>query len=195
MTSNLDNTQNIDEQNVDTQNIDAQNMQQAKENDACDEKSLDETSLLKAKIEEKDQAYKELFDKFQRTLADFDNFRKRTTLEKSSMFDSGFMTCIEKMLPIFDNFERAISSTPESEKETPIFKGLSMIYSQMEEAFLAMGVTEIEGVSSSFDPNIHNAVLHIEDDQFEQNTVIEVLQKGYKFKDKVLRPSMVKVAN
>lgn len=156
---------------------------------------LDELSSLKLKLKEQESYSKDLLDKFQRTLAEFDNFRKRSSIEKSNMFDNGASYSIEKLLPILDNFERAIDASSEDEKQSSIFKGLSMIHSQMLEAFTSLGLSEIQGVGSTFDPNFHNAVLHIEDSQLEQNIIVEVLQKGYTFKDKVLRPSMVKVAN
>lgn len=169
--------------------------QQAPSEDETKETEKSEIDILKENLEKAEQTSKEYLDRLQRTMAEFDNFRKRTNIEKTSMFENGAMSSIEKLLPILDNFERAINSTSDEDKENPIFKGVDMIYNQMQEAFKNMGVEELEGVGSEFNPNIHNAVFHIEDETLGENIVVEVLQKGYKYKDKVLRPSMVKVAN
>lgn len=197
MDSNLENDINFDENNDSlTQPSEEQDSHISDEHTNDNDNSSDEDiSSLKSKLLQQELISKDFLDKYQRTLADFDNFRKRTIAEKASMFDNGAMSSIEKLLPVLDNFQRAIDSISDDDKLSPIFTGVSMIYSQMQEAFSSMGLLEIDGVGSTFDPSIHNAVLHVEDPNFEQNVVIEVLQKGYKFKDKVLRPSMVKVAN
>ncbi len=189
-------TDNIEEKILD------ENMQENLENnteetqeDKKENTEKSEIDILKENLEKAEQTAKDYLDRLQRTMAEFDNFRKRTNVEKNSMFENGAMSSIEKLLPILDNFERAISSTTEEDKENPMFKGIEMIYNQMKEAFKNMGVEEIEGIGTEFNPNIHNAVLHIEDESLEPNTIAEVLQKGYKYKEKVLRPSMVKVAN
>lgn len=184
-------TANFEEENIE-KNIDEfeENTQELEEN--TQESEID---ILKQNLEKAEQTAKDYLDRLQRTMAEFDNFRKRTIVEKNSMFENGAMSSIEKLLPILDNFERAISSTSEEDKNSPIFKGVDMIYNQMQEAFKNMGVEEIEGIGVEFNPNIHNAVMHIQDENLDNNVVAEVLQKGYKFKDKVLRPSMVKVAN
>ena len=181
---------NIEEKNLD-ENVQENNLEEVVEEKT--EKS--EIDILKENLEKAEQTSKDYLDRLQRTMAEFDNFRKRTNVEKTSMFENGAMSSIEKLLPILDNFERAIISTSEEDKESAMFKGIEMIYNQMKEAFKNMGVEELEGVGTEFNPNIHNAVLHIEDENFETNTIVEVLQKGYKYKEKVLRPSMVKVAN
>lgn len=189
-------TDNIEEKTLD------ENMQENLENnteeieeDKKENAEKSEIDILKENLEKAEQTAKDYLDRLQRTMAEFDNFRKRTNVEKNSMFENGAMSSIEKLLPILDNFERAISSTTDEDKENPMFKGIEMIYNQMKDAFKNMGVEEIEGIGTEFNPNIHNAVLHIEDDSLEPNTIAEVLQKGYKYKEKVLRPSMVKVAN
>lgn len=174
---------------------DAQNLEEADIENKEGKTEKSEIEILKQKLEDAEKLSKDYLDKLQRTMAEFDNFRKRTNVEKNSMFENGAMSAIEKLLPILDNFERAISSTPEEDKETSVFKGISMIYTQMQEAFSSMGVEELEGVGVEFNPNLHNAVLHIEDENLAENVIAEVLQKGYKYKDKILRPSMVKVAN
>ena len=156
---------------------------------------VNELEQLKLKLEKADSSSKDYLDKLQRSMAEFDNFRKRTNVEKASMYENGARDTIEKLLPILDNFERAILSTPEEDKNSAMFKGIDMIFNQMVETFKNMGVEEVAGVGETFDPNIHNAVLHIDDDRFGENVVAEVMQKGYKYKDKIIRPSMVKVAN
>ncbi len=156
---------------------------------------VNELEQLKLKLEKAEASSKDYLDKLQRSMAEFDNFRKRTNVEKASMYENGARDTIEKLLPILDNFERAILSTPEEDKNSAMFKGIDMIFNQMVETFKNMGVEEVAGVGETFDPNIHNAVLHIDDDSFGENVVAEVMQKGYKYKDKIIRPSMVKVAN
>lgn len=156
---------------------------------------VNELEQLKLKLEKAESSSKDYLDKLQRSMAEFDNFRKRTNVEKASMYENGARDTIEKLLPILDNFERAILSTPEEDKSSAMFKGIDMIFNQMVETFKNMGVEEVAGVGETFDPNIHNAVLHIDDDSFGENVVAEVMQKGYKYKDKIIRPSMVKVAN
>lgn len=156
---------------------------------------VNELEQLKLKLEKAESSSKDYLDKLQRSMAEFDNFRKRTNVEKASMYENGARDTIEKLLPTLDNFERAILSTPEEDKNSAMFKGIDMIFNQMVETFKNMGVEEVAGVGETFDPNIHNAVLHIDDDSFGENVVVEVMQKGYKYKDKIIRPSMVKVAN
>lgn len=175
-------------------NLDEKETLMEDDNDLSDEQNKENTKE-NDELEKYKNLSNEYLDKLQRSIAEFDNFRKRTTLEKTLIYENGSKDCIEKLLPILDNFERAIMSTKDEDKKTPIFKGVEMIFSQMLEAFTSMGVTEIEGVGESFDPNIHNAVMHVDDDAFGENVVAEVLQKGYLYNDKVLRPSMVKVAN
>lgn len=150
---------------------------------------------LQDELEESKKLNAEYLDKLQRSLAEFDNFRKRTAVEKTGMYDSGIADTVDRLLPVIDNFERAISAVEESFKSDNFYKGIEMIYTQTMETFTALGVEEIEGVGAEFDPNCHNAVLHVEDEHLGENQVAEVLQKGYKFKEKVIRPSMVKVAN
>ncbi len=135
----------------------------------------------------------ELTDRLQRTMAEFDNFRKRTVKEKSAMFDMGVKDTIEKFLPVIDNFERAIQYA--DVKEGSFYKGVEMILRQLESALDFIGVEVIDACGKTFDPNIHNAVAHVEDESLGENEVVEVLQKGYRYKGTLIRPSMVKVAN
>ena len=135
----------------------------------------------------------DLLDKLQRSLAEFDNFRKRTAKEKSEMFDMGAISVAGEFLPVVDNFERALSSA--ADKESSMYKGLIMIYKQLEEALERVGFKPIPCIGEKFDPNLHNAVAHEKIEGEEENIIVEELLKGYKYKDKVIRPSMVKVAN
>ncbi len=153
------------------------------------------TSFFGKKKKEKDkfeQQIEDLTDRLKRSMAEFDNYRKRTEKEKSSMYIIGAKDIVEKMLPIVDNFERGLAQAPEND---PFAEGMKMIYKQMMTAFDEMGVKPIETVGKEFDPNLHNAVMHVEDDSVGENIVVEEFQKGYTYKDFVVRHSMVKVAN
>ena len=153
------------------------------------------TSFFGKKKKEKDkfeQQIEDLTDRLKRSMAEFDNYRKRTEKEKSSMYIIGARDIVEKMLPIVDNFERGLAQAPE---EDPFAEGMKMIYKQMMTAFDEMGVKPIEAVGKEFDPNLHNAVMHVEDESVGENIVVEEFQKGYTYKGFVVRHSMVKVAN
>ena len=158
------------------------------ESDKDSEKDSDETLA-----QEKDKAYQALFDRYQRSLAEFDNFRKRTLKEKSGAYDSGVHDTVEKLLPILDNFERALAAS--EDKEDTFYQGIVMISRQLEGYLADLGVEIIEGHGVAFDPNLHYAVAHVEDPEYGSNEVIDELQKGYIYKGKVIRPSMVRVAN
>lgn len=134
-----------------------------------------------------------LNDKILRQMAEFDNFRKRTQKEKQASFTEGTKNTIEKLLPTIDNFERALSS--ENDKDSNLYKGVEMIYKQFLSFLDEVGVKEIEAIGKEFDPNMHFAVAHEENSEYDENTVVEVLQKGFTINDKVIRASMVKVAN
>lgn len=147
-------------------------------------------------IEELGTKLAEAQDRFQRTLAEFDNFRKRTMKEKASMYDDGVRDTIEKLLPMFDNLERAISSVEgKVDENDPLLKGVKLTDKQLKEILAAMGVEEIKALGEKFDPNLHAAVAHVDDENYGENEVIYDMLKGYKYKDKVIRHSMVKVAN
>ena len=153
------------------------------------------TSFFGKKKKEKDkfeQQIEDLTDRLKRSMAEFDNYRKRTEKEKSSMYIIGAKDIVEKMLPIVDNFERGLAQAPEDD---PFADGMKLIYKQMMTAFDEMGVKPIEAVGKDFDPNLHNAVMHVEDESVGENIVVEEFQKGYTYKDFVVRHSMVKVAN
>lgn len=147
------------------------------------------------KKDPRDTQIEELTDRLRRTMAEFDNFRKRTEKEKSSMYEIGAKSVIEKILPVVDNFERGLSSIPEEAKGTPFADGMEKIYKQLMKELEGLGVKPIEAVGKEFDPNFHNAVMHVEDESLGENIVAAELQKGYMYRDSVVRHSMVQVAN
>ena len=149
----------------------------------------------KNKKDKKDEKIDELTDRLTRQMAEFDNFRKRTEKEKSQMYEIGAKDIIEKILPIVDNFERGLSSMPEDEKATPFAEGMEKIYKQLMTTLEGIGVKPIEAVGQEFNPDFHNAVMHIEDEELGENIIAEEFQKGYMYRDSVVRHSMVKVAN
>lgn len=143
----------------------------------------------------RDAQIEDLQDRLKRQMAEFDNFRKRTEKEKSSMYEIGAKDIIEKILPVVDNFERGLATVPEEEKGSPFAEGMEKIYKQFLKTLEDAGVEAIEAVGQPFDPNLHNAVMHIDDDQYGENEVCQELQKGYKYRGSVVRYSMVQVAN
>ncbi len=163
----------------------------------ADSKEAEKKGFFKKdkKKDKKDELIEELTDKYKRTFAEFDNFRKRTEKEKASMYEIGAKDIIRKILPVVDNFERGFKVVSEEEKNTPFAEGMDKIYKQLLTTLNDCGVSEIEAEGKEFDPNLHNAVMHIEDEAYGDNEVIEVLQKGYMYKESVVRHSMVKVAN
>ena len=130
-----------------------------------------------------------------RQMAEFENFRKRTEKEKSTMYEMGARDIIERMLPVIDNFERGLATIPEEEKGSPLAEGMEKIYKQFRKTLEEAGVKAIEAAGQEFDPNFHNAVMHVDDENLGENVVVEELQKGYLYRDSVVRHSMVKVAN
>ena len=170
----------------------------ASETDKETEKSEDAGKKEKApekKKDPKDEKIDELNDKLRRSMAEFDNYRKRTDKEKSAMYEIGAKDVIEKILPIVDNFERGLNTIPEDAKGTAFAEGMEKIYKQFVKTLDDLGVKPIEAVGKPFDPNFHNAVMHVEDENFGENIVAEEFQKGYTYRDGVVRHSMVKVAN
>ena len=149
----------------------------------------------KPKKDKKDEQIEELTDKLKRQMAEFDNYRKRTEKEKSGMYEIGAKDVIEKILPVIDNFERGLAAVPEEQKEDSFVTGMEMIYKQMMTTLEGIGVKPIEAVGQEFNPDLHNAVMHIEDEELGENVVAEEFQKGYTYRDNVVRYSMVKVAN
>ena len=176
----------------------AQDEADVAEDGASEENTEDEDPKLlifKKKIDKKDEEIKELNDKVMRQLAEFDNFRKRTEKEKSDMFDTGATSVIEKILPVVDSFERAMKTVDEADKDDEFVKGMTQVYKQLMQCLTDAGVEAIEAEGKEFDPNLHNAVMHGEDENLGENIIAEEFQKGYKFHDKVIRYSMVRVVN
>ncbi len=149
----------------------------------------------KEKKDKKDEKIEELNDKLLRLMAEFDNFRKRTEKEKAQMFEVGAKDIIEKILPIIDNFERGLAAATDEEKEGAFVQGIEKIYKQLLTSLESVGVKPIEALGTEFNPELHNAVMHIEDEELGENIVAEEFQKGYIYHDTVIRHSMVKVAN
>ena len=162
------------------------------ETESGEEPEMLKKKKKKDKMEEK---IEELEDRVKRQMAEFDNFRKRTEKEKSHMYEVGARDVIEKILPVVDNFERGLASVPEDQKENPVIVGMDKIYNQLMTTLTDLGVEPIEAVGEEFDPNYHNAVMHVEDEELGENVVAEEFLKGYIYKDTVIRHSMVKVAN
>lgn len=146
-----------------------------------------------AKLNELKIKNEELEDKVKRQMAEFDNFRKRTEKEKSGMFELGAKSVIEKILPVIDNFERGLNSVPENEKDGPFAEGMNMIYRQLMTELDGLGVKAIKAVGNEFDPNLHNAVMQVESEEYESGIVAQELQKGYMYRESVVRHSMVGV--
>ena len=149
----------------------------------------------KPKKDPRDDKIEELTDRVTRQMAEFDNFRKRTEKEKSAMYEIGAKSVIEKLLPIVDNFERGFSTVVEEDKEDSFVKGMEMVYKQILTMFETIGVKPIEAVGQEFNPDLHNAVMHVDDETVGENIIVEEFQKGYTYHDAVVRYSMVKVAN
>ena len=170
----------------------------ASETDKETEKSEDAGKKEKApekKKDPKDEKIDELNDKLRRSMAEFDNYRKRTDKEKSAMYEIGAKDVIEKILPIVDNFERGLNTIPEDAKGTAFAEGMEKIYKQFVKTLDDLGVKPIEAVGKPFDPNFHYAVMHVEDENLGENVVAAELQKGYTYKESIVRHSMVQVAN
>ena len=149
----------------------------------------------KQKKDPRDEKIEELTDRVTRQMAEFDNFRKRTEKEKAAMYEIGSKSVIEKLLPIVDNFERGFTTVAEEDKEDSFVKGMEMVYKQIMTMLETIGVKPIEAVGQEFNPDLHNAVMHVEDENVGENIVVEEFQKGYTYHDAVVRYSMVKVAN
>ena len=146
------------------------------------------------KKDKKDEKIEELTDRLTRQMAEFDNFRKRTDREKSQMYEVGAKDVIEKILPVVDNFERGLEAAA-GEEDNPFMKGMEQIYKQLMTTLEGIGVKPIEALGKEFDPDFHNAVMHVEDEEVGENIITEEVQKGYMYRESVVRHSMVKVAN
>ena len=163
---------------------------EAKDSGAADQEQ--ETAEMENDLEKK---LSEITDRLQRTMAEFDNFRKRTEKEKAARFEIGARSVIEKILPVLDNFERGLGGVEEEKKEDPFVSGMDKIYKQLTSTLEEIGVKPIEALGQEFNPDFHNAVMHVEDEDAGENTIVEEFQRGYTYKDSVVRYSMVKVAN
>lgn len=159
------------------------------------EEKKEKKGLFGKKRDPRDAQIEDLTDRLKRSMAEFDNFRKRTEKEKSAMYEIGAKDVIEKILPVVDNFERGLSTIPGDAKETPFADGMEKIYKQLLKTLDDLGVKPIEAVGKEFDPNFHNAVMHVEDESLGENIVAAELQKGYMYRETVIRHSMVQVAN
>ena len=198
--------------NISPEEMEEEILENEEINDAAEEETVEETEAAaaeepeagkekgsffkkKEKKDKKDEKIEELTDRVRRQMAEFDNFRKRTEKEKTQMFETGAKSIVEKILPVVDNFERGLAAVTEEEKGSPFVEGMEKIYKQMMTMLEEAGVKSIEAVGQEFDPNLHNAVMHIEDEELGENIIAEEFQKGYTYRDSVVRHSMVKVAN
>ncbi len=166
---------------------------EAVENEAAETEQTVEAEKEPTALEKAEQLLKEANDKFLRTLAEYDNFRKRSQKEKEAAFGDSKASVLAELLPVMDNFERAVSNKDASLEDYQ--KGIDMIFGQFNDIFAKLGVEAFGEKGDEFDPNIHNAVMHIEDENEKENTVVDVFSKGYRLGDRILRPAMVKVAN
>lgn len=191
-----------------TQEQEAQNEEETREaaegNEAEDseekdseEKDSKDKGLFgkKKKKDKKDEQIEDLNDRLRRQMAEFDNFRKRSEKEKSQMFDMGARSIIEKVLPVVDNFERGLAAVPEDQKDDAFVTGMDKVYKQLMTEFDSIGVKPIEALGQEFNPDLHNAVMQVESDEYEPGVVAQELQKGYMYKDTVVRHSMVAVVS
>ena len=195
-----------DQENAETDKEEtAEGQEEAKEEDVKEGEDTEETQQEKQgdkkffgrknKKDKKDEKIEELTDKLTRQMAEFVNFRKRPEKEKSQMSEVGAKDIIEKILPVVDNFERGLAAVAEEDKEHPFMQGMDKVYKQLMTTLDEIGVKPIEAVGQEFNPDFHNAVMHVEDENFGENMVAEEFQKGYTYRDSVVRHSMVKVAN
>lgn len=159
------------------------------------EDSRRELEDIKKELEEKTKLCADYFDKLQRTAAEFDNFKKRSLKEKEALYADAVCDVVSAFLPVLDNVERALAAISEDSSAQALKDGVDMVFKQFKDAMKSIGVEEIAALNEQFDPAIHNAVMHVEDEAFGSNTVVEEFQKGYIYKDRVIRYSMVKVAN
>ena len=166
--------------------------QEIKEQETVESAEVTEEAPLEETENEFEKKYNDVNEKYLRTLAEYDNYRKRTIKEKESIYPEAKAVVVEKFLPVLDNFQRAIES---AENKDAFYEGVVMLKKQMDEVLTALGVEEIKAVGEEFNPEFHNAVMHVEDEETGENIIVEEFQKGYKIGDRVIRHSMVKVAN
>ncbi len=173
-----------------------QTEESSEENKSEDENKKSKKSKSKGdkKLEALEEAKAELEDRVKRQMAEFENFRKRTEKEKATMFEMGAKSVIEKLLPVVDNFERGLASVPEEKQSESVYEGMNLIYKQLLKELDDIGVKPIEALGQEFNPEYHNAVMQVESEEFEEGIVAQELQKGYTYRDSVVRHSMVAVA-
>lgn len=192
--SNAEAAEEADGEISDNENSEAGNTDAAEENMSRADKKA---AKRQAKADKKEDAYKEkidqLEDRVKRQMAEFENFRKRSDREKQMMFETGAKSVLEKILPVVDNFERGLQTVPPENAEDPFVDGMNRVYKQLLTELDNMGVKPIEAVGCEFDPNLHNAVMQVESDEYETGVVAQELQKGYTYHDTVIRHSMVAV--
>ena len=173
----------------------AEETEESEAEDGQEAPAAEKKGFFKKKKDKKDEQIEELNDKLKRQMAEFDNFRKRTEKEKTQMYDMGAKSIIEKILPVIDNFERGLAAVPEEQREDAFVVGMDKVYRQMLTELDASGVKPIEAVGQEFDPNFHNAVMQVESEEYDSGVVAQELQKGYMYKDSVVRHSMVAVVS
>ena len=195
----IDETPETDSQNEDNSETSETESSVEEKEEEQDEKEDKKLFKKKQKADKKQDALKEkideLEDKVKRQMAEFDNFRKRTEKEKTAMFETGARSVIEKILPVVDNFERGFASVPEEEKGTSFAAGMEMVYKQLMTELEKMDVKPIPAVGEEFDPNLHNAVMQVESEEYETGVIAQELQKGYTYRGTVVRHSMVAVVS
>ena len=165
------------------------------EGEAPGDEAVAEESAEEPVKDKKQERIDELEDKVKRQLAEFENFRKRTEKEKTTMFEAGAKSVIEKILPVIDNFERGLASTKEEDKTNPHVEGMNMIYKQLMTELDKLEVKPIEAVGQEFNPDFHNAIMQVESDEYESGVIAQELLKGYTYRDTVIRHSMVAVVS
>ena len=187
----------VENENLETEHTEADNGETSAgtENQEAETRENEAKEAKDAKKDPKDAQIEELQDRLKRQMAEFDNFRKRTEKEKAAMYEIGAKDIIEKILPVLDNFERGLAAVPEDEKGSSFAEGIEKIYKQFVKTLEDAGVESIEAVGKQFDPNLHNAVMHVEDEKYGENEIAMELQKGYKYRGSVVRQSMVQVAH
>ena len=187
--------EDAEEVTVEHAEADASDTEQPEATEETEEPTKEKSKLFKKKKDPKDEKIEELSDKLLRQMAEFDNFRKRTEKEKSAMYEIGAKDIVVKLLPVVDNFERGFMTVAEEDKEDAFVTGMEMVYKQLMTMLETVGVKPIEAVGQEFNPDLHNAVMHVEDETVGDNIIVEEFQKGYTYRDSVVRYSMVKVAN
>jgi len=185
----MTNNENINEEQL--ENTEVEEVEETVEETTEDTVEEVEVQTEEEKLQAELDAMK---DRYMRTVAEYDNFKKRTIKEKEEMYATAVCDTIEQILPILDNLTRAVTACEDGNSES-LADGVKMIAKQFGEVFSAIGVSEIEALGNEFDPNLHNAVMHVEDESVGDNSIVEEFMKGYTYKDKVIRHSMVKVAN